>query len=191
MHKLYTDKKEIFECKIKLEGASIKNAKVRIILETNELNLMFNGIIESDGTCKVSIKKLKNILPEFSTGNMKLEVIADDTFFEPWQSEFNVITSKKVQVEVKQQDTKDEKNIIISEVKVEHTIPKKPKIKKVIKEFNNEHVTIIAEYLNTKGITAKNITKHKTEIMPIIKTYIKKTNIKNQNLFLKEVIKKL
>ena len=36
-------------------------------------------------------------------GNIRLEVIADDMYFSPWSSEFNLETSKKVTVEVKQQ----------------------------------------------------------------------------------------
>ena len=34
-YKLYTDKKEDFECKIFLEGASLNKAKTRIILEND------------------------------------------------------------------------------------------------------------------------------------------------------------
>ena len=34
---------------------------------------------------------------------LKLEVIAEDTYFTPWESNFEVDTAKKVQVEVKSQ----------------------------------------------------------------------------------------
>ena len=34
---------------------------------------------------------------------LKLEVIAEDTYFIPWESNFEVDTAKKVQVEVKSQ----------------------------------------------------------------------------------------
>ena len=37
---------------------------------------------------------------------LKLEVIAEDTLIEPWQSDFVVETSKKVTVEVKSQKEK-------------------------------------------------------------------------------------
>ena len=36
-------------------------------------------------------------------GNLKLEVIADDVFFTPWESTFEVQASKKVTVEIKSQ----------------------------------------------------------------------------------------
>ena len=58
-YKLYTDKQEIFECKIHLEGASLTKANSRIIVETENLKLMFEGTIDKDGNCKVPIKKLR------------------------------------------------------------------------------------------------------------------------------------
>ena len=57
-YKLYTDKQEIFECNIFLDGASLTAAKSRIIVETQDLKLMFEGTIDSEGTCKVPIKNL-------------------------------------------------------------------------------------------------------------------------------------
>ena len=102
-YKLYTDKKEIFECKITLEGASLTQATSRMIVETQDLKLMFEGTIDKDGNCKVPIKKLRGLLGEETNGTMKLEVIAEDTYFLPWESDFEVDTAKKIKVEVKQQ----------------------------------------------------------------------------------------
>ena len=103
-YKLYTDKQEIFECKISLEGASLTKATSRIIVDTDNLKLMFEGTIDKNGNCKVPIKKLRGLIDEDSKGTMKLEVIAEDTYFNPWESDFEVDTSKKIKVEVKQQD---------------------------------------------------------------------------------------
>ena len=58
MYKLFTDKPEVFECNIKLEGASLKNSQARLIIETEDINLLFNGTITSDGKCTIPIKKL-------------------------------------------------------------------------------------------------------------------------------------
>ena len=102
-YKLYTDKQEIFECNIYLEGASLTQATSRIIVETQGLKLMFEGTIDKDGNCKVPIKKLNGLLSENDNGTMKLEVIAEDTYFNPWESEFEVDTAKKIKVEVRQQ----------------------------------------------------------------------------------------
>ena len=102
-YKLYTDKQEIFECNIFLEGASLTQATSRIIVETQDLKLMFEGTIDKDGNCKVPIKKLRGLVSEDTKGTMKLEVIAEDTYFLPWESDFEVDTAKKIKVEVKQQ----------------------------------------------------------------------------------------
>ena len=47
--KLYTDKSEIFECNVSLEGASIKDSKLRAILKFDDKNLMIEGKIKSNG----------------------------------------------------------------------------------------------------------------------------------------------
>ena len=103
MYKLYTDKQEIFECDIQLEGASLNNSKARLVIETTDLSLLFKGNITSEGKCKIPVKRLKGLLGENSKGTIKLEVIAEDTYFIPWESNFEVDTAKKVQVEVKSQ----------------------------------------------------------------------------------------
>ena len=48
MYKLFTDKSEVFKCNIKLEGASLKNSSVRLIIEQEDVNLMFEGNINKD-----------------------------------------------------------------------------------------------------------------------------------------------
>ncbi len=50
MYKLFTDKPEVFECNIKLEGASLKNSQARLIIETEDINLLFTGISRSNGS---------------------------------------------------------------------------------------------------------------------------------------------
>tara|TARA_R110002020_G_scaffold467747_1_gene691546 strand:- start:12 stop:476 length:465 start_codon:yes stop_codon:yes gene_type:complete len=105
MYTLYSDKQNIFECDIQLEGASLSQAFARVILEGNDLNLVFNGEITSDGNCRINLPKL-NMLKE--GGEMKLEVIADDMYFNPWNSDFELKKSKNITVEVKQPS----KNII-------------------------------------------------------------------------------
>ena len=47
MLKLYTDKSEIFECNVALEGVDIKDSKIRAILKFNDKNLMIEGKIAS------------------------------------------------------------------------------------------------------------------------------------------------
>jgi len=99
MYTLYSDKNNIFECDIQLEGASLSQAFARVIVEGNDLNLVFNGNINNDGNCRIEMPKL-NMLKE--GGEMKLEIIADDMYFNPWNSDFEIKKSKNITVEVKQ-----------------------------------------------------------------------------------------
>ena len=49
MYKLFTDKTELFECDIKLQGASLNKSKARLVVETSEYSLLFKGSINSKG----------------------------------------------------------------------------------------------------------------------------------------------
>ena len=135
MYTLYSDKQNIFECDIQLEGASLTQAFARVILEGKDLNLIFNGEINSDGNCRINLPKL-SMLKE--GGEMKLEVIADDMYFNPWNSEFDIKKSKNITVEVKQPSDKIIKeNKARVNVKINNDTPvvkKKKVIKPTIKE---------------------------------------------------------
>ena len=103
MYNLYTDKPNKFNCNIEIEGTSLSKSKVRLVIESEDMTYLFNGRIENNGVCEVNIPKTKHFLSEGSKGLMRLEVIADDVYFEPWSSEFNVKTNKKVNVVVSEQ----------------------------------------------------------------------------------------
>lgn len=114
-YKLYKDKSEVFSCDIEVEGANIKDSQVRIVVESNEWSLLFNGNIDENGKVNIPIKKL-SLLEEGATGKIRMEVIADGTIFVPWDDDFIVKLSKKVMVKFD-----ESKNNIIRE--------KKPNIK--------------------------------------------------------------
>ena len=181
-YKLYTDKQETFECDLFLEGADLKNSSARIIVESNDLTLMFKGEINEDGNCKVPIKKLKGLLDENTTGDIKLEVIAEDTLIEPWQSDFVVSTAKKVTVEVKSQGNK----------KPIKEVSSKPQIKiKSVKNYSNP-INEMVKVLKKNGMTLSKVLKDKKKIAPILENYSNKVNYKGgTKKFIKEVIQKL
>ena len=101
LYKLYRDREESFECNISVEGASLASAQVRLIIDTNLLNLVFYGKLYKDGRCLVPLKKM-TMLPEGTRGQIRLEVIVDDTMFMPWESACIVEGAKKVSVDIKQ-----------------------------------------------------------------------------------------
>ena len=181
MYKLYTDKQETFECDLFLEGADLKDSSARILVEANDITLLFPGKIDKKGNCKVPIKKLKGLLDEKSQGNIKLEVIAEDTLIEPWQSDFIVDTAKKVTVEVKSQ----KQNPQIKE-------STKPQVK--VKSVKN-YVNPINEMVNTlieNDITIDKVLQNKKKIAPILNNYANTINYQGgTQKFIKEVINKL
>jgi len=128
---LYTDKPNRFNCNIQIEGTSLAKSKVRLVIETDEMSYMFNGVIENTGVCEVIIPKTKHFLPEGTKGNMRLEVIADDVYFEPWNSDFGVKTNKKVNVVVSEQEEERPK-LTVEVFQQEEPIIEEPKVKTVI-----------------------------------------------------------
>lgn len=94
---IYKDKSETFSCEIEVEGANISNTKVRLLVESSDWNLYFDGEINESGKVTIPLKKF-SLFPEGSTGTIKMEVIADDTVFTPWEDNFEVKMSKKVSV---------------------------------------------------------------------------------------------
>ena len=175
MYKLFTDKSELFECDIKLEGASLKKSKARLVVETQDYSLMFNGSISKGGKCEIPIRKLKGLIDEDTTGNIRLEVIAEDTFFTPWESDFEVETSKKVTVEVKSQTTK--KPIVEAKVKITNS--------------EQQHVINLLKLLVKENINIKNISYKRNKLNNIVATYLKENTVKNNKEVIRGVLKSL
>jgi len=100
----YKDPVDTFECDIKVDGASASNTKARLVLEFQNKSLLFNGSIHN-GRVSVKIPKLSEI--DEHTGNTTLEIIADQTFFEAWKSNFEL---------------KNKKNVTVNEIKINNWI---------------------------------------------------------------------
>jgi len=170
MLKLYTDKKELFECNVALEGVDIKDSKIRAILKFDDKNLMIEGKIKSGGKGEIIFPKLKGLTEEGSKGIMELEVIAEDAYFQPYEEEFEIKVSKKATVEV------------ISKAE------KKPNI--VVERITPE--TELMKMFKENGITRKMLVKNKSRFTPVLHNYYKEANIQEGfNVFLSKVIKRL
>jgi len=115
-YKLYNDKSETFSCEIELEGANLKDTQVRLVVESDNWNLMFPGEIDRYGKVTIPIKKL-SLFDEGTTGKIKMEVIAEGTVFVPWEDDFEVKMSKKVMVKFNESKTNKPK------------LPQKPAVK--------------------------------------------------------------
>ena len=183
MYKLFTDKSELFECDIKLEGASLSKSSARLVVETSDYSLLFKGKINSNGKCEIPIRKLKGLIDEDTKGNIRLEVIAEDTYFTPWESDFEVETSKKVTVEVKSQQNK--KPILETKVKV------KVKKTKPVTLTEKQHVINLFKLLIKEDINIDNISFKRNKLNNIVATYLKENTIKNKNKVIDSVLKVL
>jgi hypothetical protein len=87
-----------------------------LVIESEDMTYMFNGQLFDTGVCEVKIPKTKSFLPEGKKGNMYLEVIADDVYFEPWNSDFVVEQDKKISVVVNEQiETRPKLSVIVNE----------------------------------------------------------------------------
>ena len=153
MYKLYTDVDKKFSCKVDVGGVSLSECKSRMILETDGLNLVFNGIITKDGMCEVQLTKLKNILSENTKGKLKLEVIAENTLFTPWETECLIDVYRRLNIsEIKLESDSD----IIDDrptVSIKLGEVSKPK-----KEITNEskykvHIDLLKSEMKKRNIT--------------------------------------
>ena len=181
-YKLYTDREENFNCDISLEGARLKDSFARIILESSNVNLVFNGTIDAGGKCEIPIKPLKHLLENNDKGKMILEVVADDTYFSPWESEFVVDSFKKLEVKINESSIPNKPKISVSVVKpTKEKIVEQSKPKKKIKTLTI--TTIVSELkkdLSNNGITASNIKNKKKVMSERITHYFNKKKIDNK-----------
>jgi hypothetical protein len=117
-YKIYRDKSETFLCDMEITGANPENSKARIIIESKDLTYMFEGTINSKGQCKIPLKKM-NFLQENERGTIKLEVIAEDMVFVPWEEDFTAVSSRKVKVRniTESEDTSSKIGIKITRIK--------------------------------------------------------------------------
>ena len=182
MYKLFTDKTELFECSISLQGASLKKSKARLVIETPEYSLLFNGSISKGGKCEIPIKKLKGLIDEDTKGNIRLEVIAEDTFFTPWESDFEVDASKKVTVEVKTQTTK--KPIVETKINVK-VKEEKPTI------TEKEHVMNLFKLLIKEDINVDNIFYKRNALNNVVATYLQENPVEDANKIIGGILKVL
>ena len=171
MYKLFTDKTEFFECDIKFEGASLKDSQARLLIESENLNLIFKGTIDASGKCQIPVRKLKGLLDEDISGDIKLEVIAEDTYFVPWESKFTVDTSKKITVEVKSQQS----TAVLMESKPKVSVSKVKN--EVVSLHEREHIIKLLRLLIKEDINLKNLSVKKDQLNNIIGTYLQENKV--------------
>jgi CRISPR/Cas system-associated exonuclease Cas4 (RecB family) len=128
---------------------------------------MFKGTISSGGEVEIPVKRLKGLLEDRSSGKIRLEVIAEDTYFIPWESTFEVETSKKVTVEVKSQGSR---KVLESKSQVE-ILSQKPTVSE------KQHVLNLVKLLIKEDITMDNLVIKRNKLNNIVATYVNENTI--------------
>jgi hypothetical protein len=143
----------------------LEKSQARVILEINdEMAYLFKGKIFENGVCEFELPKLKGILNEGDKGLLKLEVIADDVHFEPWNSEFVVGADKKVNVVVQEQAVSDKPKIVMNEISLTR-VEDKPKMENKKPQPVQENKKVIkkptenSRYLSKEDLLRKLLNK--------------------------------
>ena len=124
-YKIYLDKDETFECEASIKNASYKNSSARLIIESEDVNLVFYGSVDKD-TISVPIKSLKKYFTEKDNATIKLEVIVENQLVTPWESDVEFDSYNKVEIkEIKNIRSKPLIEIKLKEDKVTKEEPVK------------------------------------------------------------------
>ena len=146
MYRLLKDKNNEFQCEIKLEGTTSNDASARLFLEADGCEYVFNGKI-ADEKCLIPMGKLKKYANLLESGKIRLEVVADDTLFVPYENTYELEEARRVTVEVAQPEAPTKKPMVEVKVKQDIIQSKPPVQKKVEKP---DVILEIKRYLKEK-----------------------------------------
>ena len=171
MYTITLDTAKNFECTLKIQGASLNKSKVNLVIESNDMDIRCRGTITEKGKVSIPVKKLKGILEENSKGKMYLEVIAEDSYFTPYKTDYITEVSKKVNLK---------ENVKITEVN-----------QTVTADVTN-HPENIINILKENNVDIFNIS-HKSKSTQLIQSYIVKNNIKKEeyNKLMEQILSQL
>jgi hypothetical protein len=172
MYTITLDTAKNFECTLKIQGASLNKSKVNLVIESNDMDIRCRGTITEKGKVSIPVKKLKGILEENSKGKMYLEVIAEDSYFTPYKTDYITEVSKKVNLK---------ENVKITEVN-----------QTVIADVTTNHPENIINILKENNVDIFNIS-HKSKSTQLIQSYIVKNNIKKEeyNKLMEQILSQL
>lgn len=139
MLKFYSHKNSIFECKVKLEGTSYKEAVPRLVLREGNVSHTFDGKINSIGQCIVNVPPLTEV--KNTKGEAVLEIRLGDVVFEPYKTKYEVV----------------KQNIVVSEAKIADKKRKKKKQGIFVENINKTDKAIAFQLIETyKKLDDKN-----------------------------------
>ena len=170
IYKIFTDRNEDFQCEVAVKNASLKGSIARLVVESDDGPcFIFKGLIQGN-KCVIPIKRLKGLMEEHARGKIHLEMVVEDTYFRPWESDFVVEEHTSVKVRVSDnKPTSSGKPML--EVKV------KPPKKQIVKEIKGINIYIPLKELSSIceafNICKKNIKERKNDLLQIVREYFK------------------
>jgi hypothetical protein len=189
MYSLFIDKNEEFACKIVIEGADSSKSSPRLFIKTKNWDLVFEGKIK-DGQCIIPLKKLSSVINEGDKGDIRLEVIVDDTVLIPWENTFEAKVSKKVKVDVAENTASSNKPKIV--VEVQSNKPTTQILPSQVKQNSNK---TFVDILKEHNITYQNISENRKKVSKLFNEYAKtvdqnryKYMMNNYKQFMKETL---
>jgi hypothetical protein len=174
---IYLDKEETFQCEVSIKNASIKDSSARLIIESDDINLVFFGTVSKD-TITVPIKSLKKYFTESDKATIKLEVIVENNLVTPWESELLFDSYNKVEIK----EIKNVKSKPLIEIKVKED-KKQQRLEAKTKEIEQK---VVAE-------SKKPVKSLKEKLLESVNEQVKKIQVdgKLNKEEKKELIKKL
>jgi hypothetical protein len=173
MYNLYLDDPKSIKCVAEIAGADASNAKARLLIETKNRCLYFNGKINSNGEVEIPMNSLKGVLNEDIKGKMLIELIVDDMLFTPWESAFTTKMKRKVALSVNESVLEKAKPMALP----------KPQVKLTVDGYTDkEHAINIIKHLKENQITPNNINKNKNKLKNIINIYVNKHTLNESSI---------
>jgi len=143
MLRFHSDRKQVLECKIKIEGAELKDATARLVLQDEDVNRVFEGTIDVLGNCKIQLPPMDNF--KNPKGKASMEVKVKDVVFEPLREEY-LIEKRQVLVNEVKVVEKSKQQLFTENI----SIPDKKMVKNLIEKFNKlpkKHKKTLKEYV--------------------------------------------
>jgi len=141
MLKFYNDRKQTFECKVKIEGAKSKEAQTRLVFEDGNTQRFYKGKTDVLGNCVIELPSLDEI--KHKRGKVVLEVRINDVVFEPYRNDYKIQNAKVQVVEAK---VSDKKKLLKNNVKTDDL----KLINELFKSFGKldiKHKKVLYEYV--------------------------------------------
>lgn len=158
---LYLDKPENFQCEIEIKNAKASDASARLIIECDDVNLVFYGEVSKD-SINVPIKSLKKFFKEDDKATAKLEVIVEGQLITPWESE--VLFENYNKVQIKEVKTAKQKPVVEIKLKDEKKVVEQPKKelsdKDIVLNYINEEINKIKSDVKLTKLEKKNLIKN-------------------------------